>query len=140
MDIFSFAVKSFIVHAFKGPAVFTIELTTKKHKESLSACFTSWQKCLLYILYIYIYNWLVRSGSWYTEWDWKRDFKIRNKIFRLEARAINKHQKNYQISKLIICHELSKIVYSYTKTAKFVSCYSPYIQVNSLKKSSFCSL
>ena len=39
LDILSFAVKSFIVHTFKGPAVSTIELTTKKLKESLSVCF-----------------------------------------------------------------------------------------------------
>ena len=39
LDILSFAVKSFIVHTFKGPAVSTIEITTKKLKESLSVCF-----------------------------------------------------------------------------------------------------
>ena len=39
LDILSFAVKSFIVHTFKGPAVSTIEITTKKLQESLSVCF-----------------------------------------------------------------------------------------------------
>ena len=68
------------MHAFKGPAVFTIELTTKKHKESLSACFTSWQKCLLYILYIYIYitDWLEVAHDTQSG--------IGNEILRLETR------------------------------------------------------
>ena len=77
-----------------------------------SACFISY-------IYIYITDWLevahdtqsgIGNASFRLEIEflnWKRDFKIRNKIFRLEARAINKDQKNYQISKLIICHELS---------------------------------
>ena len=33
-----------------------------------------------------------------------------------------------------------KTLDSYTKSTQFVSCYSSYIQVNSLKKSFFCSL
>ena len=39
LDILSFAVKSFTAYAFKGPAVSTIEHTTKKLKESLSVYF-----------------------------------------------------------------------------------------------------
>ena len=39
LDILSFAVKSFILHTFEGPAVSTIEFTTKKLKESMSVCF-----------------------------------------------------------------------------------------------------
>ena len=39
LDILSFAVKSFIAQTFKGPAVSTIELTTKNLKKPFSVCF-----------------------------------------------------------------------------------------------------
>ena len=69
------------------------------------------------------------------------DFCTQCVIMTLGGVGDFKIQKNYRISMLMHCQELPmNCVLVYKESVYFVSCYSPYIQVNSLKKSSFCCL
>ena len=88
------------------------------------------------------FNISFRKDEIHDEWICVDFFNFSRFSFRYGTitNDVLKFRKVIEFQSSWIVMNCQSIVYSCTKSAWFVSCYSPHIQVNSLKKSSFCSL
>ena len=88
------------------------------------------------------FNISFRKDEIHDEWICVDFFNFSRFSFRYGTitNDVLKFRKVIEFQSSWIVMNCQSIVYSCTKSAWFVSRYSPHIQVNSLKKSSFCSL